>query len=105
LNARQLLCTLQHELIHVEMGHTTKQLESVETVVRYETARRLLPAERMRGCGGGQLSVTAKRLGVTKRVLMDRAVTMTDREASAAGCWDCLACPAIAMRARGMVAA
>jgi hypothetical protein len=81
------------------------QLESEEFAVRYETARRLLPASRMRDCGGGgSLSATAKRLGVTKRVLMDRAATLTDQEAAEAGCWDCHACPAIAARASRMTA-
>jgi hypothetical protein len=106
LNAVQLLCTLQHELIHVERGQGTKQLEAVEMAVRYETARRLLPLDRIAGvCKGKSLSGIAKELGVTKRVLMDRAATLTDREASLAGCWECQLCPAIAMRARTMLAA
>jgi hypothetical protein len=105
LNARQLLCTLQHELIHVERGHSTRQLESEEMSVRYETARRLLPVERAGQCKGTKLSEIAKGLGVTKRVLMDRAACATDEEATKAGCWECQLCPAIAMRARSMVAA
>ena len=106
LTAVQVLCTLTHEMIHVERGHTTRQLEAVEMSVRYETAQRLLPLERIAGaCKSGKLSEIAKGLGVTKRVLMDRAVTLTDQEATAAGCWDCQACPAIQMRAQRMVAA
>jgi Zn-dependent peptidase ImmA (M78 family) len=105
LNARQLLCTLMHELIHVERGHATRQLESEEMAVRYETARRMLPMERIGSCKGEKLSEIAKGLGVTKRVLMDRAATLTDADASRAGCWDCQLCPAIAMRAQRMVAA
>jgi Zn-dependent peptidase ImmA (M78 family) len=105
LNARQMLCTLAHELIHVERGHTTRQLESEEMAVRYETARRMLPMERLGTCNGSKLSEIAKGLGVTKRVLMDRAATLTDADASKAGCWDCQRCPAIAMRAQRMVAA
>jgi Zn-dependent peptidase ImmA (M78 family) len=105
LSAVQLLCTLTHELIHVELGHGTKQLEAVEMAVRYETARRLLPQERIGSCNkSGKLSEIAKGLGVTKRVLMDRAATLTDSDASKAGCWDCQKCPAIAMRATRMVA-
>jgi len=105
LSAAQLLCTLVHEGIHIERGHTKRQLESEEMSVRYETARRLLPAERAGECKGSKLSEVAKGLGVTKRVLMDRAAIATDAEATAAGCWDCQLCPAIQMRARRMVAA
>ena len=106
LTAAQLLCTLVHEGIHIERGHTTRQLEAVEMGVRYETARRLLPLDRIAGaCKSGKLSEIAKGLGVTKRVLMDRAVTLTDQEASDAGCFDCQLCPAIQMRAQRMVAA
>ena len=100
LTAAQLLCTLVHEGIHIERGHTTRQLEAVEMSVRYETARRLLPVERIGSCKGSKLSEVAKGLGVTKRVLMDRAACATDEEADAAGCWSCQLCPAIAMRAR-----
>ena len=105
LSAAQLLCTLVHEGIHIERGHTKRQLESEEMSVRYETARRLLPAERIGTCKGSKLSEVAKGHGVTKRVLMDRAAITTDAEATAAGCWECQLCPAIAMRARRMVAA
>ena len=106
LSAAQLLCTLVHEGIHIERGQGTRQLESEEMAVRYETARRMLPLDRIAGvCKAGKLSEVAKKLGVTKRVLMDRAATLTDAEASDAGCWDCQKCPAIAMRARQMVPA
>lgn len=106
LTAEQLLCTLMHESIHIERGQGTKQLESEEMAVRYETARRLLPLDRLVGvCKTGTLSQTAKLLGVTKRVLMDRAVTLTDSQASDAGCWDCQKCPAIRLRAAAIIAA
>jgi hypothetical protein len=106
LNAVQMLCALTHESIHIERGQGTRQLESEEMAVRYETARRLLPLDRIAGvCKSGTLSETAKRLGVTKRVLMDRAATLSDREASEAGCFECQKCPAIAMRAKMMVGA
>jgi hypothetical protein len=105
LTAEQLLCTLVHEKIHIERGQGTRQLEADEMAVRYETARRLLPVERIAGvCKSGPLSETARSLGVTKRVLMDRAATLTDKQASDAGCWECQACPAIRMRAERMVA-
>ena len=100
LNAVQMLCALTHEAIHVERGHGTRQLESEEMAVRYETARRLLPLDRLVGdCKAGTLSDSAKRLSVTKRVLMDRAATLSDAQASDAGCWDCQKCPAIQARA------
>lgn len=106
LTGEQLLCTIQHEMIHIERGQGTRQLESEEMAVRYETARRLLPIDRLAGvCKSGTLSETAKRLGVTKRVLMDRAATLSDAQASEAGCWDCQKCPAIQMRAKLMVGA
>jgi hypothetical protein len=106
LTAEQLMCTLMHESIHIERGQGTKQLESEEMAVRYETARRLLPLDRIAGvCKSGPLSQTAKLLGVTKRVLMDRAATLTDSQASEAGCWECQACPAIKMRAAMLVGA
>lgn len=106
LSAEQLLCTVQHEMIHVERGQGTRQLEADEMAVRYETARRLLPVDRIAGvCKSGTLSETAKRLGVTKRVLMDRAATLTDQQASDAGCFECQKCPAIQARAAMMVGA
>jgi len=106
LNAEQTLCTLQHELIHLERGHKGHQPEAVEMEVRYETARRLLPLDRIVGvCKSGTISDTARKLGVTRQVLMDRAATLCDRDASEAGCWDCQKCPAIRYRAQRMVEA
>ena len=102
LNAEQLLCTLMHELVHVERGHTSHQSEDVELEVRYEVARRLLPLDRIVGvCKDNKpVSEIAAQLGVTRRVLMDRAATLTDEQAKAAGCYECLKCPAIAARNR-----
>jgi Zn-dependent peptidase ImmA (M78 family) len=107
LNAEQTLCTLQHELIHIERGHKGHQTEDVEMGVRYETARRLLPLDRIVGvCKANKpLRVLAVELGVTRQVLMDRAATLSDQQASDAGCWDCQKCPAIQMRAAMMIAA
>ena len=75
--------------------------------VRYETARRLLPLDRIAGvCKNGKsLGELAKELCVTRQVLMDRAATLSDAQASEAGCWDCQKCPAIQMRAKLMVGA
>lgn len=94
----QLFCTVQHELVHVERGHSRKQPEPVEMEVRYETARRILTVEGMAGRCTGDLEDTATELRVTARVLMDRAATFTDVEARRIGCPDCRACPAMAFR-------
>jgi hypothetical protein len=107
LNAEQTLCTLLHESIHLERGHVGHQPEAVEMSVRYETARRLLPLDRIVGvCKDGRsLGALARALSVTKQVLMDRAATLTDSQASDAGCWECLKCPAIQARAAQLIAA
>lgn len=98
LNAVQMFCTIQHELVHVERGHTRHQPEYIETEVRYETARRLLPVADMAGKCGGDLELTARALMVTTKVLMDRAATLSDDEARTVGCPECRACPAMAYR-------
>jgi hypothetical protein len=106
LNARQLLCTVAHEMVHVERGHSTRQLESEEMSVRYETSRRLVQLDRLiRTCSveGRPLSARARELGVTKRVLMDRAATLGDEQARRVGCFSCQQCPAISARAERMV--
>jgi len=107
LSSEQMLCTVLHESIHLERGHVGHQSEAVEMSVRYETARRLLPLDRIVGvCKDGKsLGVIARDLSVTKQVLMDRAATLTDSQASDAGCWECQKCPAIQMRAAMMVPA
>lgn len=108
LNAIQLMCTLLHELIHIEWGHTGHQPEHVEMAVRYEAARRLLPLDRIAGiCKEDKpLGAIARELGVTKQILMDRAATLTDNEMLAAGCLSCQKCPAVAakLRVRKLVA-
>lgn len=102
LGAVQLMCTLMHELIHVEWGHTSHQEEDVEMAVRYEAARRLLPLDRIVGvCKENKpLGAIAKDLGVTKRILTDRAATLSDNEMLSAGCLACRKCPAVAARLR-----
>jgi hypothetical protein len=98
LDEVQVVCTIQHELIHVERGHQRSQPENVELDVRYETAERLLPVESMIGKCRFDVELTARMLMVTSRVLMDRAATLTDEEAKAVGCPNCRACPAMARR-------
>lgn len=71
--------------------------EYVEMAVRYETARRLLP-DMSAGCAAESLAISARNLGVTRRVLMDRSATLTDAEISRAGCESCQLCPALKYR-------
>jgi hypothetical protein len=103
LNEVQEKCAIMHESIHIERGHSTVQPEAIEMAVRYETAKRLLPYDhRTDGvvCNPDlkSLAAVAKDLGVTRQVLMDRAVTATDEEARVNGCLSCFKCPAIAAR-------
>lgn len=98
LSAAQMFVTVQHEMVHVEMGHRTHQPEDIEADVRYETARRCLPVEAMVGACNGDTEATARNLGVTKKVLIDRATTLTDAEAVRVGCPSCRACPAMKHR-------
>jgi ribosomal protein L37AE/L43A len=48
--------------------------------------------------GSKSVKALAAELGVTQQVLMDRAATLTDAQAEAAGCWACRKCPVIAAR-------
>jgi hypothetical protein len=105
LDEVQVVCTIQHELIHIERGQRRRQPEDVETEVRYETARRLLPIETMVGKCRFDVELTARMLMVTPRVLMDRAATLTAEEAVAVGCDRCRACPAMAYRFQAPAAA
>jgi hypothetical protein len=98
LSAAQMFVTVQHELVHIEMGHSRHQPEHIEADVRYETARRCLPVEAMVGACTGDIEQTARALGVTRKVLMDRAVTLSDVDAGRVGCPACRACPAMKHR-------
>ena len=99
----EVRCHVEHELVHIVWGHSTLQSEAVEMAVRYETAKRLLPLEKVVGvCKDGRsLSAVARELGVTKQVLMDRAATLTDEQAGVAGCMSCRMCPVIQARYAG----
>lgn len=99
LNEVQARCAIQHELEHIRRGHSTVQVEAVEMSVRYEVAKQLLPT--MGDCQGSTLAACARNLGVTRQVLMDRAATFTDQEATDAGCMDCRLCPVIQARYSG----
>ena len=102
LNEVQERCAIVHETVHIELGHSTIQVEAVEMAVRYETARRLLPesnlAEDGPRCQGSTLAQVARGLGVTRQVLMDRAATLTDAQAEAVGCLTCRLCPIVEAR-------
>ena len=97
-SAAQMFVTIQHEMVHIEMNHRTHQPEDIEADVRYETARRCLPVDVMAGACNGDTESSARALGVTKKVLMDRAATLTDAEAVRLGCDACRACPAMKHR-------
>lgn len=100
LNGIQLTCTLLHELIHIERGHTGHQTEVVEMGVRYETARRLLPLDRLVGTckEAATLGEAAEALSVTRYVLMDRSAFLSDQDVAAVGCQSCRKCPAMQFR-------
>jgi hypothetical protein len=98
LNATQRRCTIAHELVHIEQGHTKAQPEHIEMQVRYETARRLLPSELAGSCVGSTVREVADNFGVTPRVLMDRMAMATSDEVERAGCADCQLCPAAKFR-------
>lgn len=102
LNDIEVRCAVEHELRHIERGEGTCQPEYVEMEVRYETATRLLPLEKIVGvCKKGKnLAQVAKELGVTRRVLMDRAATLTQAQAQIAGCNECQLCPVQQARKR-----
>jgi hypothetical protein len=99
LNEVQEKCAVEHELEHIRRGHSTLQPEAIEMAVRYAVAKTLLP-DAGRRCNPDlkSLAAVAKDLGVTRQVLMDRAATLTDNQALAAGCLACLKCPSIAAR-------
>lgn len=97
LNDIQEKCAIEHELIHIERGHSIQQVEAVELSVRYEAAVRLIPDPSV-PCVGSNLAARARNLGVTRQVLMDRAATMNDAEAVAGGCVECLMCPSMEAR-------
>ena len=100
LNDIQERCAIAHEEEHIRRGHGTLQPEAIEMSVRYSVAKQLLP-EFVCGDPSRSLAATAKDLGVTRQVLMDRAATLTDEGAQAAGCLSCLKCPSIAARYAG----
>ncbi|NYE96255.1 hypothetical protein FHU41_002505 [Psychromicrobium silvestre] len=67
-------CSLTHELIHIERGHTSRQSAAIEEAVRAETARRLIPFDELLRHKRWALSIEelADSLWVTTSVLKDR---------------------------------
>lgn len=75
-------CALQHELVHIELGHTCHQDNNIESQVRRITARRLIPSRMLFGAWKAALSVEewADALWVTSPVLEDRLDGLTADE-------------------------
>lgn len=75
-------CTLTHELVHIDLGHTCEQSEAIERKVRLETARRLIHIKLL----GAALAYTlhlddvALDIWVTRSVLDDRLSELTENE-------------------------
>jgi hypothetical protein len=103
LNEVQEKCAIAHEEEHIRRGQGSVQVEAEEMSVRYKVAMDLLPLEVIVGvCKNGKsLAGIARELQVTRQVLMDRAATLTDEQAVAAGCLECRLCPVIAARFAG----
>jgi len=98
LNPVQRKCTIAHELVHIEWQHSRPQPEHVEMLVRYETARRLLPISLAGQCRGATVREVADNFEVTPRVLMDRVASATEEEMELGGCESCQLCPAARFR-------
>lgn len=102
LNEVQLKCAIEHEMEHIRRGHGSEQPEAEEMSVRYAVSRILLPEENLDDggprCQGSTLAQVARNLGVTRQVLMDRAVTLTDAQAEQVGCLTCRLCPIVEAR-------
>lgn len=85
LTATETRCTLAHELVHIERGHTRTQPPEVEECVRLETARRLIPLPDLLPWATSQVDPhdIADHLGVTIDVLEDRLRWATTNEKEA----------------------
>lgn len=78
-------CALMHEIVHIAYGHAGHQPPMIERKVRAETARRLIPFERLLTVRHwqGDLHGLAEDLGVTDAVLHDRLRLATVEERAA----------------------
>lgn len=74
LTPTEARCTLTHELVHVQEGHTHHQPTRVEDQVRAATAHRLIPWENVLRYLGSQCTThdAAEDLAVTEEILLDR---------------------------------
>lgn len=75
-------CTLAHELVHIEWGHTKCQSHKCEQLVLAEVSRRLIPIEQMLKYipWARNFSELADELWVTGDVLGDRIKCLTKDE-------------------------
>lgn len=83
LTQAQRRCVLAHELVHVRLGHGTRQPDAVERQVRAITARYLLPDIRAVGevvAWAHDHDEASEELWVTPGVLADRLEGMTGAE-------------------------
>ncbi|MCQ9367385.1 ImmA/IrrE family metallo-endopeptidase [Brevibacterium sp. 91QC2O2] len=78
-------CTLTHELVHVDWGHTCGQSPAIESRVRRETARRLILPEHLEDAArwASSTAEAAEALWVTEDVLIDRLHCLTTSERDA----------------------
>lgn len=76
-------CTLTHELVHLERGHTTACHSAVEQAVRTETARRLVHIDDLVDAYRWAMSFDelAEECDVTRSVLLDRLENLSPDEA------------------------
>ncbi|MDO5533199.1 MAG: ImmA/IrrE family metallo-endopeptidase [Propionibacteriaceae bacterium] len=83
LSQRERRCTLAHELVHVDWGHTEGQPANVEAAVNAEAARRLLPDLGTIGralAWARTLDEAALELWVTREILVARLDALDDSE-------------------------
>jgi len=75
-------CTLTHELVHIEWGHSGCQRPRIEYKVRAETARRLILIDELcqHAAWARGHHELAEELWVTPDVLTDRLNTLTPDE-------------------------
>jgi hypothetical protein len=75
-------CVLTHELVHVERGHRGCQPPAVETLVRRETALRLISLEALleQARWTREFVEMAHELWVTEQILTDRIGALTPGE-------------------------
>ena len=94
LTVAEARCTLAHELIHLERGHSTCQPPDVEADVAREAARRLIPIDELAAVlaqARNELE-TAEMLWVDVDTLRTRLAFLDDIERARVGLTRDLAC-------------